>query len=73
MSFQRFITALIGFPLVVLLLIFGNAYIVSAVFSIIAIMAVREFFNAFSKKANPVKWIRIRCSGIHSSFTSCSR
>ena len=54
---SRIISALILFPLVVVLLIFGNVYIIDAVFSIVALMAMNEYFNAFKEKANPVKWI----------------
>lgn len=59
MNIKRVTTALIGFPLVALVLIFGNIYIVDIAFSIIAIMALYEYFHAFKSKdkANPVKWI----------------
>jgi signal transduction histidine kinase len=48
---------LFGLPLVAVLLIFGNKYIVDVAFSIVAILAIEEYFHAFSKKANPVRWI----------------
>lgn len=54
---SRVISALILFPLVVLLLIFGNVYVIDAAFSIVALMAMNEYFNAFKEKANPVKWL----------------
>lgn len=54
---SRIISALLLFPLVVLLLIFGNVYVIDAAFSIIALLAMNEFFNAFKEKANPVKWL----------------
>ena len=59
MNIKRVTTALIGFPLVALVLIFGNIYIVDIAFSIIAIMALYEYFHAFKskEKANPVTWI----------------
>lgn len=54
---SRVISALILFPLVVVLFIFGNVYIIDAVFSIVALMAMNEYFNAFKEKAKPVKWL----------------
>lgn len=54
---SRIISALILFPLVVVLLIFGNVYVIDAAFCIVALMAMNEYFNAFKEKANPVKWI----------------
>lgn len=54
---SRIISALILFPLVVVLLIFGNVYIIDIAFSIVALMATNEYFNAFKDKAHPVKWI----------------
>ena len=54
---SRIISGLILFPLVVIFLIFGNIHIVDAVFAVVAILAMNEYFNAFKEKANPVKWI----------------
>lgn len=54
---SRVISALILFPLVVVLFIFGNVYVIDAVFSIVALMAMNEYFNAFKEKAKPVKWL----------------
>lgn len=53
----RIISALILFPLVVVLLIFGNVYVIDVAFSVVALMAMNEYFNAFKEKANPVKWL----------------
>ena len=59
MNIKRVTTALIGFPLVVLVLIINNIYIVDIAFSIIAILALYEYFHAFksTEKANPVEWV----------------
>lgn len=54
---NRVISALLLFPLVVVLLIFGNVYVVDIVFSAVALLAMSEYFNAFKEKANPVKWL----------------
>jgi len=57
MNLKRVISASLGFPFVALILIFGNKYIVDVVISIIALIAIHEFYNAVSKDAKPVKWV----------------
>ena len=59
MNVKRYTTAIIGIPIVALVLILGNIYIVDIAFGIIAILAIYEYFNAFkvSKKAQPVTWV----------------
>ena len=57
MNAKRITTALIGFPLVVIILTFGNKYIVDICFSIIAMLSLQEFYNAFKEKAKPIRWI----------------
>lgn len=53
----RIMSSLLLFPIVVIILIFGNVYVIDAVFTIVALLAMNEFFNAFKEKANPVKWL----------------
>ena len=57
MDFKRISSALLGFPVVALILVLGNKYVVDVAFTIIAIMSMYEYFHAISKKANPVKWL----------------
>ena len=59
MNVKRVVSGLILFPLVVILLVFGNKYVVDVAISIIAIMSLHEFYKAFrtGKKANPIDWI----------------
>jgi phosphatidate cytidylyltransferase len=57
MDIKRLISALIGMPLVVIILVFGNTYVVDITFAIVAGMSLHEYFNAFKEKANPVIWI----------------
>lgn len=59
MNVKRVTTALIGFPLVALVLILGNIYIVDIAFSAIAILSLYEYFHAFKStgKANPIQWV----------------
>lgn len=57
MDIKRITSAIILFPIVVILLVFGNNYIVDITCAIIAIMSLHEYFNAFKEKANPVIWV----------------
>lgn len=54
---KRLASGLILFPLVAIVLIFGNKYLVDILISIIAILSLHEFYNAFNEKAKPVKVI----------------
>ena len=53
----RIVSGLILFPLVAIILIWGNKYLVDVVISLIAILSLHEFYNAFKGKANPIKSI----------------
>lgn len=63
MNITRILTGLIGFPIVALVLIFGNEILIDIAFAIIAIMSLHEYYKSFKEKANPVTWIGyIACS-----------
>ena len=57
MDVKRIASGLIGLPVVAAVLIFANNYIVDIAIACIACIAMREFFNAISKKANPIRWV----------------
>lgn len=57
MDIKRVTSALLGFPLVVIILTFGNKYIVDIFLAVIAMLGMQEYFNAISKDSKPVKWI----------------
>lgn len=57
MKVQRMITGLIGFPIVALILILGNKYLIDIVFAIVAMLGMNEYFNALKNKAKPVTWL----------------
>jgi len=57
MDIKRVTSILLGFPLVVIILTFGNKYIVDICLAFIAMLAMQEYFNAISKEAKPVRWI----------------
>ena len=57
MDIKRITSILLGFPFVVLILTFGNKYIVDICLAFIAMLAMQEYFNAISKDSKPVRWI----------------
>ncbi len=59
MDIKRILTTVIGLPAVIAILVFGNNIIINVFFAIIAIIGIKEYFDAFekTKSAKPVKWI----------------
>lgn len=57
MKLKRILTGVIGFPIIALILIYGNKYIIDALFAVVAIISMHEYFNAVSRKYKPVKWL----------------
>lgn len=56
MKLKRMLTGIIGLPIVALILIFGNKYVIDVLFAFVAVIAIYEYFNAF-KEFKPVKWL----------------
>ena len=61
MNMKRITSGLLGFPIVVLILLIGNKYVVDIALSIIAMFAIDEYFNAISKVSKPVRWLGYLC------------
>ena len=57
MDIKRVMSALLGFPLVVLILTFGNKYVVDIFLALVAMLGMQEYFNAVAKESKPVRWI----------------
>ena len=57
MSIKRLLTAIIGLPIIILICIFGNKYIVDVLIALVAIISLREYFKATSKEIKPISWI----------------
>ena len=65
MNLKRIISGLIGFPIVVLIFLLGNKYVIDIAVTILAVISVHEYTHCFktSNKANPISWI---------SYLSCA-
>ena len=57
MDIKRITSGLLGFPLVVIIFLIGNKYIVDVLLTIVAILAIDEYFNAISKVCKPIRWV----------------
>ena len=57
MDIKRFLSGIILFPILAIILIWGNSYILDIFISIVAIMSLHEFYKAFKGKANPIRWV----------------
>lgn len=61
MNVKRILTALIGFPIVVCVFVFGNKYILDVILAAIAIVSMYEYIKCASEKANVISWISYLC------------
>ncbi|MBO4816495.1 MAG: phosphatidate cytidylyltransferase [Clostridia bacterium] len=57
MKLKRILSGVVGLPIVALILIFGNKYIIDIIFSIVSLITIHEYLKAFKNEAKPVKWI----------------
>ncbi len=61
MDVKRITSGLLGFPFVVIIFLIGNKYIVDTLLSVVAILAIDEYFNAISKVCKPIRWVGYLC------------
>ena len=64
MDFKRVTSSLLGFPLVLIVFLIGNKYVIDIFLAGIAILSMNEYFNAISKVAKPIKWVGYVSCGI---------
>lgn len=57
MDIKRTLTALIGLPVVILILVLGNKYIIDIFLMLIAVVCTKEYYTVIEKVAHPIKWI----------------
>lgn len=58
MGIKRILSGIFGLPIIALLLVFGNKYILDVFLAVIAIISIHEYMNAMEKKdLKPVKWL----------------
>ena len=57
MDIKRILSGIIGLPVIILIFICGNKYIIDVLIAIIAIISMHEYINCVKKKSNPISWI----------------
>ena len=57
MNLKRLLTTVIGLPIVILVLVLGNKYIIDFIIAIIAIIAMNEYIKCVSHKTKVISWI----------------
>ena len=57
MDWKRVTSALLGLPLVIAVILFGNQVVIDIAMSFVAIISLNEYFNAFKEKYKPIQWI----------------
>ena len=57
MDIKRITSGLLGFPLVLIILLIGNKYVVDVLLTIVTILAMDEYLNAISKVCKPIRWV----------------
>ena len=63
MDVKRVSSALLGLPMVIIVLLFGNKYVIDIAMAIVAIISLQEYFNAF-KEYKPIKWLDYVIAGL---------
>ena len=63
MDLKRLSSALLGLPMVIIVLLLGNKYVIDIAMAIVAIISIHEYFNAFSQY-KPIKWIGFLLAGL---------
>lgn len=54
MKLKRILSGVIGLPIVALILILGNKYVIDAMFGIIALISIHEYLTSFKGKNKPI-------------------
>ena len=57
MDLKRMVTALIGLPAIILVILMGNQYIVGLLIFVASIICMHEYFEAVKKVSKPIEWI----------------
>lgn len=57
MDLKRVLTTVLGLPIVALLFVLGNKYVIGVAVLIVSIISMHEYFGAIKKVANPIKWV----------------
>ena len=57
MDLKRVLTTVLGLPIVALLFVLGNEYVIGVAVLIVSIISMYEYFEAVKKVAKPIQWV----------------
>lgn len=57
MDLKRVLTTVLGLPIVALLFVLGNEYVIGVAVLIVSIISMYEYFGAVKKVAKPIQWV----------------
>lgn len=65
-TLKRYLTTIVGLPVVFVIFVFSNNYVMDVALAIIAIFMMHEYLHCFksTKKANPTAWISYVCCAL---------
>ena len=57
MDLKRVLTTVLGLPIVALLFVLGNQYVIGVAVLIVSIISMHEYFGAVKKTCKPIQWV----------------
>ena len=57
MDLKRVLTTILGLPIVALVFIYGNKYVLGGVILAVSIICMYEYFSAVKKVSKPIEWV----------------
>lgn len=56
---KRLLTTIVGIPLLFVVLIYGNKYVVDIIVALFAFISIHEYMKCYSGKFKSVSWVRL--------------
>ena len=56
-NFKRITSSLLGLPMVIVVLLFGNKYVIDVALAVVALISLHEYYNSFSKNYKTIQWL----------------
>ena len=56
-NIKRITSSLLGLPMVIVVLLFGNKYVIDVALAVVALISLHEYYNSFSKNYKPIQWL----------------
>ena len=57
MNLKRLLTTIIGLPIVIIVFLLGNEYVIGGIVLIASIICMYEYFNVVKKVCKPIQWV----------------